>query len=55
MMSKRDIDEVEEVRADALEQTEMGESKFPGMSYEEGVAATLAWVFGETDESPMED
>lgn len=30
-------------------------SNYPGMSYEEGVHATLLWVTGQSDERPMED
>lgn len=30
-------------------------SRWPALSYEEGVAATLRWVLGQTDEAPMED
>lgn len=32
-----------------------GVSKWPGMTYEEGVSAALRWVSGDTDEHPMED
>lgn len=34
---------------------EEGRSRYPAMSYEEGVEAALAWVIGDTDENPMED
>jgi hypothetical protein len=30
-------------------------SKWPGMSYEQGVEAALLWVTGQDDEKPMED
>lgn len=30
-------------------------SKWPGMSYEEGVAAALKWVVGETETKPFTD
>ena len=30
-------------------------SRYPGMSYEEGVEAALAWVTGNSDDAPMED
>jgi hypothetical protein len=30
-------------------------SKFPGMSFEDGVKHALEWVTGETDENPMEE
>ena len=31
------------------------QTKFPGMSYSEGVQAALDWVLGNTDTPPMED
>jgi len=30
-------------------------TKFPSMSYEEGVEAALLWMKGETEENPMEE
>lgn len=30
-------------------------SKFPGMTYEDGIVAALTWMIGETDTPPMED
>lgn len=30
-------------------------SKWPGMSYENGVAAALRWVTGNDDTNPLED
>jgi hypothetical protein len=38
----------------AAEQIEDG-SKYPGMSYEEGIRAALEWVTGDVDEHPMEE
>ena len=32
-----------------------GQSRWPGMNYEQGVDAALRWVLGDTDEDPMED
>ena len=29
-------------------------SRFPGMSYEEGIVNTLSWLFGDFD-NPMDD
>jgi len=31
------------------------QTKYPGMTYEEGVLATLDWLFGRNDDSPLED
>lgn len=30
-------------------------TKWPGMSYEDGVLAALRWVTGEEDENPFEE
>ena len=30
-------------------------SKFPGMSYEEGIKNTIDWLYGNIEEPPMED
>ena len=35
--------------------TEARGSRWPGMSYEEGVEAALSWVCGLTDDLPMSD
>lgn len=32
-----------------------GPSKWPGMSYEMGVANALNWALGDQDEAPMDD
>lgn len=33
----------------------IGGSRWPNMSYEEGVQAALEWVIGDAEEPPMED
>ena len=38
----------------ACEQLEDG-TRWPGMSYEDGVDAALRWVLGYTDDKPMDD
>jgi len=51
-----ELEETIEAELDkAVTQIHLGRSKFPGMSYEEGVRAALEWVLGHCDESPMED
>jgi len=37
---------------EALEQIDRGGSRFPGMSYEEGVVNALRWALGDNDEIP---
>lgn len=45
---------MEEQHSKATEAMDEG-SKYPGMSYEEGVQAALDWVLGNTGVPPMED
>jgi len=53
-MSEPTKKQIEDQLAQAIDASANG-SKWPGMSYEEGVAAALRWVLGESDEKPMED
>lgn len=39
----------------ASESMEKGSSRWPGMSYEQGVDAAIRWMMGESDEAPMEE
>lgn len=48
-------DEIEEQLTKAIEQNHKGASRWPGMSYEQGVENALRWATGETDDKPMED
>lgn len=32
-----------------------GASRWPAMTYEQGVDVALRWALGETDEDPMDD
>ena len=45
--------EVED-QIDKAEKTAHTRSRWPGMSYEQGVSQALRWVLGETDEPPMD-
>lgn len=41
---------------DQLDKASHGEaSKWPGMSYEEGVSAALGWALGHYEGKPMEE
>ena len=46
-------DEMEDTLAEAYQAMDEG-SKWPGMTYEQGVAATLEWVMGRSG-NPMKD
>ena len=52
MRSEREIENEVNAAADVIAQ---GESRVPGMSYEEGVDAALRWALGWQDERPMSD
>ena len=47
-------EEIDEVMNECIVQIDKGTSKYPGMSYEEGVAAALRWI-QEEGENPMKD
>lgn len=51
MRSPDEVDEQLNAAADGMDNG----SKWPGMSYEQGVDAALRWVTGITDDKPMED
>lgn len=46
----------EDAASDQLEEVQVqinaGGSRFPGMTFEEGIAAALRWALGDTDEIP---
>jgi len=50
---ERDDDEINELLDTCS--AHANESKFPGMTYEEGIRAAIEWVTGESDEKPMAD
>jgi hypothetical protein len=50
---KRTDEEIDEVIYSLLAITDAGETKRPGLTYEDGVAAALAWLIGEIDDNPM--
>lgn len=41
--------------AKAEESVAEGRTRWPALSYEEGVSAALRWAIGETEDRPMED
>jgi hypothetical protein len=49
--TNKEINEQYDRAADALNEG----SKYPGMSYEDGVKTTLDWILGNIDDKPMED
>lgn len=51
MRPQSEIDVQIDLASEAVDQN----SKWPGMSYEQGVDAALRWVCGLSDDLPMED
>lgn len=45
-----EIDEQLNIAADGMNDG----SKYPGMSYEDGIQAFAYWLFGDTDDKPFE-
>ena len=53
-MIKRTQSEIDEVMNWAGEAFDEG-SRFPGMSYEEGIMAAIDWLMGHTEDRPDSD
>jgi len=48
-------EQIDDVVNDAYENIEEGTTRWPGMTYEQGVADALQWVNGDREESPFEE
>ena len=55
MTIERTRSEIDEQLNACVDSIDEGRSKYPGMTYEQGVDAALRWVAGDTDDAPMED
>ncbi len=51
----RTDDEINDLRNDVAERIDQGGSRFPGMSYEQGIEEVLSWLFGESGDHPYDD
>ena len=51
---KPDENEINDVLNECAESEEFGESKYPGMTYEQGVKAAIEWMQGYGD-NPLVD
>lgn len=47
--------EIDEVLNRAAEAEDTGESRWPGMIYEQGVQAGIEWVLGRSKNNPMDE
>ncbi len=52
---ERSDEDIAHLEAWALRAFETGDSRYPGMMYEDGVRETLDWLFGRTESSPADD
>lgn len=50
--SDKEIDELADMVADAIAE---GQSKYIGMTYEDGIAYTLKWLFDKGEPHPLLD
>lgn len=53
-MITRTQDQIDDILNECSELIDEGTSKFPGMTYEQGVEAAIRWMSGDEDTSPME-
>lgn len=51
----RTEDEIDAQAEKAWAQVREGGSRWPGMTYEQGVANAIEWLTGDNDDPPMED
>lgn len=54
-MARPTDDEIEDQIGEADASLETGGSRWPGMTYEQGVSAALRWATGEEEIPPMEE
>ncbi len=50
----RTDDEINNLRNDVAGRIDEGGSRYPGMSYENGIEEVLSWLFGENEDHPYE-
>lgn len=55
MKVMRTEDEVNDLLNQCVEAEDSGRSKFPGMTYEQGVRNAIDWLTGNSDDNPMAD
>lgn len=53
-LTRKDPD-IEAVLDAAMKQQNIGGSRWPGQTYEDGVAAAVDWLIGASDDNPMTD
>lgn len=51
---KRTEEEINELLNKCSEAEEEGASRYPGMTYEEGIHAAIDWMLGYNDDNPLD-
>ena len=52
---KRTDEEIDDVLNDCMVQENRGSSRWPAMTYEQGVAEALRWVIGQSEDHPTQE
>lgn len=55
MKIKPTQEEIDHVLNQASEAEDSGKSRWPGMTYEQGVHAAIMWILGNSEDNPMGD
>jgi hypothetical protein len=55
MKLARTDSEIDDQLNKTAEAVDDGSTKWPGMSYEQGVENAIRWITGQSDDVPMED
>lgn len=53
-MNRPSEEEINSILNECIESEQTGSSKFPGLTYEQGIKAAIMWMLGE-DENPLVD
>ena len=52
---ERTDEEINDVLDACMDQEGKGGSRWPGMTYEDGVSEAIQWIIGQTEGNPMQD
>lgn len=47
--------DIDDLLNKCMESEESGSSKYPGMTFEQGIREAIDWITGQTNEPPIED
>lgn len=50
----RTEEEINDLLNKCVDAEDTGESKYPGMTYEQGIKAAIEWLTGNTDDNPLD-